>query len=180
MLEGIQILIDRMEMFPDEFRGGGNLNHYLYILDDPNGDVAIVAYYKSILTEEEIAAYKEATLKYHREALNRKVIEAVMEGEQKRESRLIRDLKQSMQNSKQTMANAITNNVFGNAPMQAEGQQVTISGAGGGGSGTYTTSTIKAPEILTGNPYDSAIGGGAFVTKTGALFTPAATTKKKK
>lgn len=171
MLEGIQILIDRMEMFPDEFRGGGNLNDYLYLLDDPTGDSAKAAYYKEILTEEEIAAYREATLKYHRESFNRRVIETVMQGEQSRENRLLREMKQmkqmkqSMQNTTHTLSNAI-NNVFG--------------AGGGGGSGTYATSTTKAPEILTGSPYDTEIGGGAFVTKTGALFTPANTTKNKK
>lgn len=165
MLEGIQILIDRMEMFPDEFRGGGNLNDYLYLLDDFTSDSAKAAYYKSILTEEEIAAFREATLKYHREAFNRKVIETVMQGEQSRENRLLREMKQSMQNTTHTLSNAL-NSVFTNG--------------GGGGSGTYATSTTKAPEILTGSPYDTEIGGGAFVTKTGALFTPANTTKNKK
>ena len=168
MLEGIQILIDRMEMFPDDFRGGGNLNDYLYILDDDNGDPPKVAYYKSILTEEEIAAYREATFKFHREAFNRKVIEAVMQGEESRELRRLNQMKQSMKNTTHTLSNAI-NNVFTNS--------------GGGGSGTYATSTTIAPEILTGTPYElpvTEIGGGAFVTKTGALFTPANTTQKKK
>jgi hypothetical protein len=168
MLEGIQILIDRMEMFPDEFRKGGNLNDYLYILDDDNGDPPKVAYYKSILTEEEIAAYREATFKFHREALNRKIIEHVMDGQERHNALYSQRLKQSMKNTTHTLSNAI-NNVFTNS--------------GGGGSGTYATSTTIAPEILTGTPYElpvTEIGGGAFVTKTGALFTPANTPKKKK
>jgi len=168
MLEGIQILIDRMEMFPDDFRSGGNLNEYLYLFDDPTGDPSKAAYYKEIFTEEEIAAYKEATLKYHREHFNHKVIAAVMQGERHRQYDMARDLKRSMQNTTQTLSNAI-NNVFTNS--------------GGGGSGTYATSTTIAPEILTGTPYElpvTEIGGGAFVTKTGALFTPANIPKKKK
>ena len=76
MLEGIQILIDRMEMFPDDFREGGALHDFVYILDE-------TVFYKQILTEEEIAAYKEATLKFHRENLNRAVIEAVLQGQDK-------------------------------------------------------------------------------------------------
>jgi hypothetical protein len=141
MLEAIQILIDRMEMFPDEFRSGGNLNDFLYILDDIDSRSNMTNYYKSILTEEEVTAFKEAAVKFHRENFNRKVIEAVMQGEQARESRLVREMKQSMQNTTQTLSNAF-NSVFTNS--------------------------------------DNTIGGGAFVTKTGALFTPANTTKKKK
>ena len=147
MLEGLQILIDRMEMFPDDFREGGNLHDYLYILDETN-------YYKQILTEEEIAAYREATLKFHRETLNRKIIENVMDGKERHDAIFAQRLKQSMKNTTQTLSGAI-NNVFAN------------SGTGGGGSGTYVTS-------------NQAIGGGAFVTKTGALFTPANIPKKKK
>ena len=158
MLEGIQILIDRMEMFPDDFRGGGNLNDYLYILDDDNGDPPKVAYYKSILTEEEIAAYREATFKFHREALNRKIIEHVIEGQDKYNPyKFAEMLKGSMQNTTQTLSGAI-NNVFTN------------SGTGGNG-------------VIGGTPYElpvTEIGGGAFVTKTGALFTPANIPKKKK
>jgi hypothetical protein len=153
MLEGIQILIDRMEMFPDDFRGGGNLNDYLYILDDDNGDPPKVAYYKSILTEEEIAAYREATFKFHRETLNRKIIENVMDGKERHDALFSQRLKQSMKNTTQTLSGAI-NNVF-------------VSSGGSSGGGTYVTS-------------DQAIGGGAFVTKTGALFTPANIPKKKK
>ena len=130
MLEGIQILIDRMEMFPDEFRGGGNLNDFLYILDDIESRSGTTEYYKAILTEEEVTAFREATLKFHRENFNRKVIEAVMQGEQSREKSLIRELKKSIDASKKATSHTI--------------------------------------------------GGGAFTTKTGALFTPAATTKKKK
>lgn len=141
MLEGIQILIDRMEMFPDDFREGGNLYDYLYILDE-------TGYYKQILTEEEIAAYREATLKFHREALNRKIIENVMDGQERHDAIFAQRRKQSMKNTTQTLSGAI-NSVFVN------------SGSGGGGSGV--------------------IGGGAFITKTGALFTPAnIPTKKKK
>jgi hypothetical protein len=142
MLEGLQILIDRMEMFPDDFREGGALHDYLYILDE-------TVFYKQILTEEEIAAYKEATLKFHRENLNRAVIEAVLQGQDKYNPHKFAELlKGSMKNTTQTLSGAI-NNVFVN------------SGAGGGGSGV--------------------IGGGAFTTKTGALFTPAnIPTKKKK
>jgi hypothetical protein len=136
MLEGIQILIDRMEMFPDDFREGGNLYDYLYILDE-------TGYYKQILTEEEIAAYREATLKFHREALNRKIIENVMQGQRtQRENKLLREMKNFTQKS----------GLYG---------EVAVGGAGGGGTGV--------------------IGGGAFTTKTGALFTPAnIPTKKKK
>lgn len=137
MLEGIQILIDRMEMFPDEFRKGGNLNDFLYILEDIESRLSTTEYYKSILTEEEIATYKQATLKFHRENFNRKVIEVVMQGQ--RSNKLTRE--------------PIT---------------ITASGVGGGGSGTYVTSS------------NNTIGGGAFTTKTGALFTPANTPKKKK
>lgn len=141
MLEGIQILIDRMEMFPDDFRGSGNLNDFLYILDDENGDPPRVAYYKSILTEEEIAAYREATRKFHRESFNRKVIEIVMQGQPtQRENKLLREMRNIAQKS----------GLYG---------EVVVGGTGGG-SGT--------------------IGGGAFTTKTGALFTPANTPKKKK
>jgi hypothetical protein len=174
MLEGIQILIDRMEMFPDDFRKNGNLNDFLYILDDIESRSGTTEYYKAILTEEEITAFKQAALTFHRENFNRKVIEAVMQGEESRENRLLREMKQmkqmkqSMQNTTQTLTNAI-NNVFTNS--------------GGGGSGTYATSTTIAPEILTGTPYElpvTEIGGGAFVTKTGALFTPANIPKKKK
>jgi len=144
MLEGIQILIDRMEMFPDDFRGGGNLNDYLYILDDDNGDSHKVAYYKSILTEEEITAYREATRKFHREALNRKIIEHVMQGQPtQRENKLLREMRNIAQKS----------GLYGEAI---------------GGSGTYITSS------------NNTIGGGAFTTKTGALFTPANIPKKKK
>jgi len=167
MLEGIQILIDRMEMFPDDFRKNGNLNDFLYILDDIESRSGTTEYYKAILTEEEITAFKQAALKFHRENFNRKVIEAVMQGEESRELRRLNQMKQSMKNTTHTLSNAI-NNVFG---------------AGGGGSGTYATSTTKAPEILTGTPYElpvTEIGGGAFVTKTGALFTPANIPKKKK
>ena len=163
MLEGIQILIDRMEMFPDDFREGGNLHDFLHILDETN-------YYEKILTKEEIAAYREATIKFRRENLNRAVIEAVMDGQDDKQSqhRFAAMLKRSMQNTAQTMQNNILHNAFAN------------SGHGGGGTGTYTTSTTKVPEILTGASYDSAIGGGAFVTKTGALFTPANIPKKSK
>lgn len=115
MLEGIQILIDRMEMFPDDFRGGGNLNDFLYILDDNNGDPHKVAYYKSILTEEEITAYREATRKFHREALNRKIIENVIDG-QERENKLLREMRNIAQKS----------GLYGEAI---------------GGSGTYITSS---------------------------------------
>ena len=145
MLEGIQILIDRMEMFPDDFREGGNLHDYLYILDE-------TGYYKQILTEEEIAAYREATLKFHRETLNRKIIENVMDGKERHDAIFAQRLKQSMKNTTQTLSGAI-NNVFVSS---------------GGSSGTYATSNTNT------------IGGGAFVTKTGALFTPANTSKKKK
>ena len=82
MLEGLQILIDRMEMFPDDFREGGALHDFVYILDGSN-NFGATEHYKQILTEEEIAAFKEATLKFHRENLNRAVIEAVMEGQDK-------------------------------------------------------------------------------------------------
>lgn len=142
MLEGIQILIDRMEMFPDDFRGGGNLNDFLYILDDNNGDPHKVAYYKSILTEEEITAYREATRKFHREALNRKIIENVIDGQPtQRENKLLREMRNIAQKS----------GLYG---------EVVVGGTGSSGSGT--------------------IGSGAFVTKTGALFTPANIPKKKK
>jgi len=163
MLEGIQILIDRMEMFPDDFREGGNLHDFLHILDETN-------YYEKILTKEEIAAYKEATLKFHRENFNRRVIETVMERRDHTQAqhKFAEMLSRSMKNTAQTMHHSILNNAFTN------------SGLGGGGTGTYTTSTTKAPEILTGASYDSAIGGGAFVTKTGALFTPANIPKKSK
>ena len=135
MLEGLQILIDRMEMFPDDFREGGALHNYLYILDE-------TVFYKQILTEEEIAAYKEATLKFHRENLNRAVIEAVLQGQPtQRENKLLRELKNFTQKS----------GLYG---------EVAVGGAGGG---------------------SGVIGGGAFTTKTGALFTPAnIPTKKKK
>ena len=134
MLEGVRILIDRMEMFPDDFREGGKLHDYLYILDDDNGDPPKVAYYKSILTEEEIAAYREATFKFHREALNRRIIEHVMQGQPtQRENKLLKEMRSFTQKS-----------------------------------GTYATSSTNT------------IGGGAFTTKTGALFTPANTPKKKK
>ena len=147
MLEGIQILIDRMEMFPDDFREGGALHDFVYILDGSN-NFGVTEHYKQILTEEEIAAFKEATLKFHRENLNRAVIEAVMEGQDKYNPHKFAELlKGSMKNTTQTLSGAI-NNVFVN------------SGAGGGGTGV--------------------IGGGAFTTKTGALFTPANIPKKKK
>lgn len=146
MLEGIQILIDRMEMFPDDFREGGALHDFVYILDGEN-HFGATEHYKQILTEEEIAAFKEATLKFHRENLNRAVIEAVMEGQDKYNPHKFADkLAGSMQRTTQALSGAI-NNVFVN------------NGAGGG----------------TG-----VIGGGAFTTKTGALFTPANIPKKKK
>jgi len=147
MLEAIQILIDRMEMFPDDFRKNGNLNDFLYILDDIESRSGTTEYYKAILTEEEITAFKQAALKFHRENFNRKVIEAVMQGETKRLTRIPRESKDTTQ----SLSNAI-HTVFG--------------GSGGTGT-TYSTSS-------------QAIGGGAFVTKTGALFTPANTTQKKK
>jgi len=145
MLEAIQILIDRMEMFPDDFRKNGNLNDFLYILDDIESRSGTTEYYKAILTEEEITAFKQAALKFHRENFNRKVIEAVMQGETKRLTRIPRESKTTTE----TLSSAI-NNVFG---------------AGSGGTG-----------VIGG----TQLGGGAFVTKTGALFTPANTTQKKK
>jgi len=133
MLEGIQILIDRMEMFPDDFREGGALHDFVYILDGSN-NFGATEHYKQILTEEEIAAFKEATLKFHRENLNRAVIEAVMQGQPtQRENKLLKEMRSFTQKS-----------------------------------GTYATSSTNT------------IGGGAFTTKTGALFTPANTPKKKK
>jgi hypothetical protein len=156
MLEGIQILIDRMEMFPDDFREGGALHDFVYILDGSN-NFGATEHYKQILTEEEIAAFKEATLKFHRENLNRAVIEAVMEGQDKYNPHKFAELlKGSMKNTTQAMQNHLKNNLFSNSGTYT----VSSGGAGGGGSGT--------------------IGGGAFTTKTGALFTPANTPKKKK
>lgn len=141
MLEGIQILIDRMEMFPDDFREGGALHDFVYILDGSN-NFGVTEHYKQILTEEEIAAFKEATLKFHREELNRKVIESVMQGQPtQRENKLLREMKNFAQKS----------GLYG---------EVVVGGTGSSGSGT--------------------IGGGAFTTKTGALFTPANIPKKKK
>lgn len=143
MLEGIQILIDRMEMFPDDFREGGALHDFVYILDGSN-NFGVTEHYKQILTEEEIAAFKEATLKFHREELNRKVIESVMQGQPtQRENKLLREMKNFAQKS----------GLYGEAI---------------GGGGTYITSS------------NNTIGGGAFTTKTGALFTPANIPKKKK
>jgi hypothetical protein len=131
MLEGIRILIDRMEMFPDDFREGGNLHDFLFILDDDLARSGGAYYYEKILTKEEIAAYREATIKFHRENLNRAVIESVIEGLDKYNPHKFADmLSRSAKNTAQTMQNNI--------------------------------------------------GGGAFTTKTGALFTPANTPKKKK
>jgi hypothetical protein len=135
MLEGIQILIDRMEIFPDDFREGGKLHDFLHILDETN-------YYQQILTKEEVAAYREATLKFRRENLNRAVLEAVMQGHStQRENKLLKEMRSFTQKS----------GLYG---------EVAVGGAGGGGTGV--------------------IGGGAFTTKIGALFTPANTTQKKK
>jgi hypothetical protein len=135
MLEGIQILIDRMEMFPDDFTEGGKLHDFLHILDETN-------YYQQILTKEEVAAYREATLKFRRENLNRAVLEAVMQGQPtQRENKLLKEMRSFTQKS----------GLYG---------EVAVGGAGGGGTGV--------------------IGGGAFATKIGALFTPANTTQKKK
>jgi hypothetical protein len=147
MLEAIQILIDRMEMFPDDFRQNGNLNDFLYILDDIESRIGTANYYKSILTEEEINAFREAALKFHRENFNRKVLEAVMQGHStQRENKLLKEMRSFTQKS----------GLYG---------EVAVGGAGGGGTG-----------VIGG----TKLGGGAFVTKTGALFTPANIPKKKK
>ena len=131
MLEGIQILIDRMEIFPDDFREGGKLHDFLFILDEDYAHSGATDYYEKILTKEEIAAYREATLKFHRENINRAVLEAVMEGQDKYNPHKFADmLSRNMKNT---------------------------------------------PQIMKNN-----IGGGAFTTKTGALFTPANIPKKKK
>jgi hypothetical protein len=162
MLEGIQILIDRMEMFPDDFREGGALHDFVYILDGSN-NFGATEHYKQILTEEEIAAFKEATLKFHRENLNRAVIEAVMEGQDKyNPHKFAEKLAGSMKNTTQAMQNHLKNNLFTNTTSNSGLYgEVVVGGAGGGGTGV--------------------IGGGAFTTKTGALFTPAnIPTKKKK
>jgi hypothetical protein len=128
MLEAIQILIDRMEMFPDDFRQNGNLNDFLYILDDIESRIGTANYYKSILTEEEINAFREAALKFQRE------------------NKLLKEMRSFTQKS----------GLYG---------EVAVGGAGGGGTG-----------VIGG----TKLGGGAFVTKTGALFTPANIPKKKK
>lgn len=143
MLEGIQILIDRMEMFPDDFREGGALHDFVYILDG-NNYLEAAEYYKQILTEEEISAYREATIKFHRENFNRKVIESVMEGQDKyNPHKFAEKLKRG-------------SGLYGEVAVG--GIYTVSSGGAGGGSGT--------------------IGGGAFTTKTGALFTPANTSSK--
>jgi hypothetical protein len=142
MLEGIQILIDRMEIFPDDFREGGKLHDFLFILDEDYAHSGATDYYEKILTKEEIAAYREATLKFRRENLNRAVLEAVMQGQPtQRENKLLKEMRSFTQKS----------GLYG---------EVAVGGAGGGGTGV--------------------IGGGAFATKIGALFTPANTTQKKK
>jgi len=154
MLEGIQILIDRMEIFPDDFREGGKLHDFLYILDDDYAHSGAADYYEKILTKEEIAAYREATLKFRRENLNRAVLEAVMETQDdiQAQHRFAAMLSRSMKNTTQTMQNNIQKSgLYG---------EVVVGGAGSGGTGV--------------------IGGGAFVTKTGALFTPANIPKKNK
>ena len=158
MLEGIQILIDRMEIFPDDFREGGNLHDFLYILDDDYAHSGAADYYEKILTKEEIAAYREATLKFRRENLNRAVIEAVMERQDhiQAQHRFADMLSRSAKNTTQTIQNQILNSGYA---------VVASNGAGGGGTG-----------VIGG----TQLGGGAFVTKTGALFTPANTTQKKK